>query len=111
MAIGPLLLSASKAILNALVGESPYLHDDRKPSSRTRSSGHARVHIKMHDESAREHERERVQNFAHALRSIPMCDGDAIQRIKGVNLASPIVESQGRLSDAYGRRDECRQTM
>ena len=61
MAIGLLLLSASQAILDALFGESPYLHDDRKPSSRTRSSGDARVHIKMHaDESAREHERERA---------------------------------------------------
>lgn len=91
MATG-LLLSASQKLVDALFRESAYLHDDRKPSSRTRSSGHARVHIKMHDESAREHERERVQNFAHALGSIPMCDGDAIHRMKGFSLASPNVQ-------------------
>ena len=88
------LVRASRKIIDAVSGGNAYPRDDGKPSSRTRSSANASAatHVHMHhDVLARERERARVQNFAHAIRSLPMRDGHAILRIGRVNLAKPNV--------------------
>ena len=41
------------------------------------------MHYDKTDVSARENERFRVRNFAHALRSLPLRDNGAIRRVEG----------------------------
>ena len=85
------LVRASRKIIDALREDK--VRDDRLPSQRTRSSLHVEhvMHYDKTDVSARENERFRVRNFAHALRSLPLRDNGAIRRVEGVNLTTPNV--------------------